>query len=895
MTRSLRNILLGVRVLSIALYLMTLFIYVELAFFNSHENVFLYEKIEFKAPYPDNIQGLRLTPEYFGCYSKSKDCIVMQNNVPLKKIAWDQFRSGQDLLVYVNETEGLFFKKRTMENGPVELYTFRPILKMFTLPFLFIWTVLLLVGYDILKRIPSSFRTALTRECDWCFYVFLTLVPLVATLVMIYETPLLGGGQADAAGYTYLSFCSLEEIAGSLRTPGYPCFLALMRMFSPMGLYSAYFFQALIYLGGLSYLIFALCRLGVNRYLGLLLLFLFQFYFYDFHANILADSLGLSGLVLLTACAIHCGLCSTESKKIKVIILLCLIGGICFSQLMVKPFPGTILIASIIWGCVCWGRMPFKKVFWGLMLSFLVCILPAFSYCTYRYVKFGNFNFASLANISMSVQNIAMCNESIFQNDNVSDASKNLIRYLVAQHKQRQPKNPWPMVIDEAFSNGTYATFVNSFWFHCDYLKYLKASSPWVKAFPDIVNWDNAAAPYARELMWQVPLSRRFSVLQSYWRAIGKIKAEEKYDLKAFYPFTDYLYWITLILPCILLLYGKIYCLLQKKKQLFPQVFDFRIAVLLLIITFVVPFCFLSTTFLIAPFCEIRRELIGLWGYYFGWIGLSFYLSCSGFLALIFFLIVPMVKEDTQFWAARKKIMKLRGVFGALLSRIEKYGIDRVFAFVFLSSLLFYSYFYIPERISFLISSDQDITIHIRARNFWLKSQQIVLEKSASPKFVSLFFNQGFFSKLRNITISSPADSKTSLHAMQIVTGNGNYEYFHGKIQKVFSLSHPEKIQSVDTKYGITFLGSQDLTPIAERQMESGKLGLNRQLPDLTARIFPHWTSGLKFSLFFLGIFLISCRIRTIGWYGYVIWEKIAKRVLECFRRFPIFHKKTGL
>ncbi len=618
------------KIVILLVFVLSLFLHIQLIFHNHYDNGILYEKLTLGEPYETNIRGLLPSANLRFTYSFSENAVVMQGGKPMKKVEFRDLQKSPDGS-YCEAGKRLGFTASTLSKGPVVIYTPRPVNNLFSVRNVLVLLIAFLLLQNIYEFILSRKHILFTPRGIRYFYIFLILVPILMTVGLIREYPLLTGGQSDAGGYVGMSFNTIEEIAGTLRTPGYPVFLRLMRNFSPMGLFSTYVFQALIYFSGISYLVFSLFRLGMNRYLGLLLLLLFQRYFYDYHSAVLADSLSLSGIILLIACSIHYAQCCVEHQNAaKRIALLCGVGTICFVQLMIKPFPTTILIAPILFFCIGFRAIPFKKMVKGIVVCVLICLIPAVAYCSYRYYRYDNFNFASFVNVSLVMHSIVLCDEAILRDESVSHDTRKMLNLLIDDHNRTFPDKKWPMVIDNSFSTYLYAQYVNYFWFRSNYAVYVSRNVPKKKEYTMYVFIDNASKPYAKELVPKVPLARRYAVMKRYLSEVCKLGDGYKYYPNVFYPLRSRIQFAWMIvIPAVLLAIFKLLGLLFRRPAYFADTFHFRIAGLLLVLTFIVPFCFLASCLLVAPFCEIRRELVGLWAWFFGWTALGLYLCWS--------------------------------------------------------------------------------------------------------------------------------------------------------------------------------------------------------------------------------------------------------------------------
>lgn len=838
------------------------FIYIQLVFFNQHENRFLYEKITYAAPHADNILGLHPGEKLRYSVTFFQDPFLLYNGKPMLQVSAQKLLTEERDDIYLINQQRLVFKNSTVNNGVIDVYQLRPFLNYFSALAVSVFCIGMLVLYDVYNQLRK--KNKLVPENNPYFSVFLLLIPLVYALLIMYQYPKLGGGQGDSAGYLSMSFDSIEKIAGTVRTPGYPYFLAVMRQFSPMGLYSAYFFQAAIYLGSLSYLIFALWRIGMPRYLGIILFFLFQGYFYDFHSNILADSLGLSGIILLLACSIHLSSCIVQSQKKKSLLLFILLGFICFAQLMIKPFPSTILIVPAVFVCLSFLQMKLRKILLYAILMLFVCSVPAVMYCSYRYYRYDDFNFASMANISLAVQCVATGDESFLVREDISENSRAFVKRLTESFNNSGLGYKWPLAKDDTLRNQVYMLCVNRFWFHSGNENSFKKSGLWNPQYPDCVNVDNCAKPIVKELIRKVPLERRKAVWKSYWKRIIDVEKSTRdtyAGLNILYPFgADNPLWIYLILvpSCSLLAFFIFTFFSPRWRLVFQKAFNGRLLFLLFFIALILPGMFFATCFIIAPFCETRREIIGMWGWFFGWIALALNL-CYANLYLLGSWLRMMVRHDNIFF--RKHGCRSDKSF------LLRYSLDRCLVFLVLGALFICLFDFRPARVSFYINSTHNVKLQAKEDGLFsfLSGNSNTVKANQPPQVITLSPWVKRNAPRLKISLRAPADAKTAIHIIQLDLPGGKYEYVHQAISNSFLPSLREKILSVDSRNGLMISGPLDLT-IREslgNPCDSYQIKWDEKL--LKTKLFPNDALPIFFfMLAALGLF-VSAKTRTIA------------------------------
>lgn len=562
-----------------------------------------------------------------------KGVIVSASGVRLREVEYKEFIKNPKPDAFGRLDQVLLFMPETVEHSEVKVYMPRKIVQWAGFPVIGLILLLALALWrDVKTHLSADHTFPFSRE--QLFYLFIGSIPVFLMWQNILDGPVISGG-GDAGGYLSLSRKSLFDMLASMRTPGYPVFLSLVECISPVSYQWTGVLQYGIFLGSEVFLVWQLFRFRLPLTVCIALWGIFLPYMESFHWLMLADSLGVSGIILLVGCSLFWIYAVRIKNPRQQYIGALLLTTVCFFQLMVKPFPTTILIPCGLAFLMFFRQYPFRKTVLLALIPFLLGLIPAFGFCTYRYWKFDNFNFASIANISLAVQNIVMSPPEILDSDVLPPEVHATVKEILTRYNNHNANLKWPVdFTSPKFNNNAYRQYVGRLWFHDGFGNYYidqyrRPDTP--KIHSQDVWVDNACAPVAKSLMRHVPLETRLIVARTYAEILQQMIVDPGAlagkPVQLFSPFGGKLrFGLFLILPMLLL---AALCYLRKRYDI-PWKDELRLNRELCIIwgglIFLAPILFFSSCFVIAPFCEFRREMIGLWGLFFGGIGLAFYL-----------------------------------------------------------------------------------------------------------------------------------------------------------------------------------------------------------------------------------------------------------------------------
>ena len=251
-------------------------------------------------------------------------------------------------------------------------------------------------------------------------------------------------------GPHYLSFTTGNPIISTLttyRTPGYPLLLKAVTYLSPMSHNALIVIQYGLYFLAMSWLLYELYRAGFPSAGCLILLMIFSRYLYTYHNFMLADSPGLSGIILLLAfSAAFYRKLSAGCSRLQVACWY--IGGILliFAQLMIKPFPGTIFMpGGMLFLMFLFGRKPAGAIRHAVVFSAAALILPLL-FCSYRYWKTGDFNFASIVSSTVCANAIILHDPAKL--DQLPPETRKIVDSIVNETLKAHPNLKWPIDLD---------------------------------------------------------------------------------------------------------------------------------------------------------------------------------------------------------------------------------------------------------------------------------------------------------------------------------------------------------------------------------------------------------------------------------------------------------------
>ncbi|MBQ9337063.1 MAG: hypothetical protein IJS14_07200 [Lentisphaeria bacterium] len=460
------------------------------------------------------------------------------------------------------------------------------------------------------------------------FLIAVLAVASIAIITWMY-------GQLVPIKYTmdgphYLSFTAGNPIPPTLlsyRTPGYPLLLKGITWLSPMNHNALIVVQYGLYFLALCWMLYELHRFGLPSAGCLALQIVFARYMFCYHNFMLADSPGLSGLILLLAFGLAwcrrmsdgCSRCALVGWYVFGILLV-------FAQLMIKPFPGTIFIpGGLAFLFFLYERQPGRAFRHTIIFTLAALVLPLL-FCGYRYRKTGDFNFASLASFQM-------CSTAIILHDPARTAeldaeTRRDMEIIVSETLKANPELVWPIDLDRLKSPALdYETYANRIMYHPGI-----RNGSWLrnknvdKAVSADVGVELACKKLLSRLLPCVDRRKFFRLQRAYICQLGAYlryppMVDEKFAENSPFGKAGRILFLFLLPVSAALWLGR------RNRKIGPARPDcnFRLMFLFAVLAFLGACGTISTFALVTPFVEVRRELIGLFSIFFGAFGLIVY------------------------------------------------------------------------------------------------------------------------------------------------------------------------------------------------------------------------------------------------------------------------------
>lgn len=504
----------------------------------------------------------------------------------------------------------------------LEVFSHRPILKNLASPiFVFSFFLLLILLHAVQSQTSLFHRFRLTlSEPALLFFLLAT----GSVYFILHSYPTLYPVKFAMDGQVYLAYAGADTWNTAIlshRTPGYPYLLRSVLFLTPVSFESVIAVQYGLFLLGLSWMLLELNKLKTPAAVCFVLYLLFLDYMKTYHHFVLADSPGLSGLLLLLAASLFlCRLLlNGEGFSPKMIFASVLAAVICFGQLMIKPFPGTIFIpAGMVFLMSVFALKQWKRGFEMAIFLSVLCLLPALLFCGYRYWRCGDFNFASLSSFQMTSTAITLLDPVALRSGQMDHEAEKAVKTILYDTLPKNPELKWPVPLrDKNFKNEDFCTYANRLMYH-DGLR----NGHWLEdvdmsKYPSAdVGIELECKKLLRQLLPFIPRENIFALQKTY---LEELKIYLKYPRLC----AD---WFAEISPfggspariLLMLFFPFALCLFLRRrigfKPLLPGTF-FLIALIATLGT-------VSTFVLVTPFIEVRREMIGLSGLFFGTWGI---------------------------------------------------------------------------------------------------------------------------------------------------------------------------------------------------------------------------------------------------------------------------------
>jgi len=431
-------------------------------------------------------------------------------------------------------------------------------------------------------------------------------------------------------GTVYLSYTEGNPIYETLytcRTPGYPLLLNVAAYLSPMTHNSLIVIQYGLYFLALSWLLYELYREGLPSVCCLVLLIIFSQYMYTYHNYMLADSPGLSGIILLLAfSAAWCRHMLSGCTCLQLAGWYLAGSLLIFAQLMIKPFPGTIFIPGGMAVLILLFERKLGLAFrHAIGFSLCALILPLL-FCGIRYWKTGDFNFASLASVSICANAIILHDPA--KTDQLPPAVRKDMESIVADTLKAHPELKWPIDLDSPDFNYV-EDYVHYYW-DIMYLPGI-ANGSWLqnkairKGKDYDVKLELLCKKMANPLFRCIDRRKLLKLQKLYLRSLGAYLIYPRLTPEQFCqwsPFGKEMIWWTLFIIPMALYVGRWNRKSYKASN--RSAYLSKLVILLAVISFL-GFAGIFSTLFLVPVNEIRREMIGLFSVFLGSLGIFFY------------------------------------------------------------------------------------------------------------------------------------------------------------------------------------------------------------------------------------------------------------------------------
>ncbi len=575
------------------------------------------------------------------------------------------FGDGKELknaasIADLGEGKGLYYRNpgtASLTVAPdirkLEVFSRRPILRNLASPvFVFSLFLLLILFQTFQSRVIlfPNLRPAISETALLAF-----LLTIGSVYYVILSWPELLPIKFAMDGPVYLSYAVTDTwntAVMSHRTPGYPFLLKSVLLFTPVSFESVIAVQYGLFLFGLSWLLLELNRLKTPAAVCFVLYLLFLDYMKTYHHFILADSPGLSGLILLLASSVWlCRLLLNEEKfSPKWVCASLVTAAICFAQLMIKPFPGTIFIpAGMVFLVSVFVLKQWKRGFGMAVFLALLCLIPALLFCGYRYKRCGDFNFASLSSFQMTSTAITLLDPAALGSGKMDSEAEKAVRTVLNDTLPKNPELKWPVPLhDLNFKNEDFCTYANRLMYH-DGLR----NGHWLdgvdmKKYPNAdVGIELECKKLLRHLLPFIPRQNIYALQKTY---LEELKGYLRYPRLCAEWFAELSPFGGKPVRILLMLFFPLALCLALRKRIG---FDPLPPGIFFLIALVASLGTLSTFVLVTPFIKVRREMIGLFGLFFGvwgiivgvWFGL---LLPAAVRVLELFKQTPDVREGVR-------------------------------------------------------------------------------------------------------------------------------------------------------------------------------------------------------------------------------------------------------
>lgn len=436
-------------------------------------------------------------------------------------------------------------------------------------------------------------------------------------------------------GPHYLSFTAGNPVAAALvsyRTPGYPLLLKCITYISPMNHNALIVVQYGLYFLALSWLVYELYKAGLPSAGSLALLIVFSRYMFCYHNFMLADSPGLTGIILLLAfsCAWYRKI-TAGCTGLQTVCWYIFGALLIFAQLMIKPFPGTIFIpGGLVFLMLIFQWKPAAAFRHAVLFSLTALILPLL-FCGYRYWKTGDFNFASLSSFQM-------CSTAIILHDpgktsQLDPKVRRDMESIVSETLKANPELVWPVNWERLKQSGQdYETYANRILYHPGLF-----NGSWLndkgldKAVSRDVGLELACKKMLSHLLPCMDWGKFYLLQRIYLKELGEYLRYPRVVAEVFAENSPFGKAGRVLFLFLLPLSAALYLGRWRRKNDGGNgsfQYNFQLIFMLAALAFVGVCGTVSTFLLVTPFIEVRREMIGLFSVFFGAFGMIVYSFC---------------------------------------------------------------------------------------------------------------------------------------------------------------------------------------------------------------------------------------------------------------------------